>query len=99
MFAIVTPILSIILVGYLFGKRRGKNGKKPGPPVHDDLVQRDFTAGTLDELWLTDITEHPTDEGKLYLCAVKLLALPAEAPGPSMPPFGFHWEPASSSAR
>jgi putative transposase len=20
-----------------FGKRRGKNGKKPGPPVHDDL--------------------------------------------------------------
>ena len=27
-----------------FGKKRGKNGKKPGPPVHDDLVQRDFTA-------------------------------------------------------
>jgi transposase InsO family protein len=23
------------------------------------------------ELWLTDITEHPTAEGKLYLCAVK----------------------------
>jgi putative transposase len=22
-------------------------------------------------LWLTDITEHPTGEGKLYLCAVK----------------------------
>jgi putative transposase len=22
-------------------------------------------------LWLSDITEHPTDEGKLYLCAVK----------------------------
>jgi len=21
--------------------------------------------------WLTDITEHPTAEGKLYLCAVK----------------------------
>ncbi|WP_334139472.1 IS3 family transposase [Corynebacterium variabile] len=55
----------------VFGKRRGKNGKKPGPPVHDDLVQRDFTAGNLDELWLTDITEHRTDEGKLYLCAVK----------------------------
>ena len=27
-----------------FGKKRGKNGKKPGPPVHDDLVERDFTA-------------------------------------------------------
>ena len=22
-------------------------------------------------MWLTDITEHPTSEGKLYLCAVK----------------------------
>ena len=22
-----------------FGKKRGKNGKKPGPPVHDDLVE------------------------------------------------------------
>ena len=22
-------------------------------------------------LWLTDITEHPTDEGKLYFCAIK----------------------------
>ena len=54
-----------------FGKKRGKNGKRPGPPVHDDLVQRDFTADDVNELWLTDITEHPTDEGKLYLCAVK----------------------------
>ena len=27
-----------------FGKKRGRNGKKPGPPVHDDLVERDFTA-------------------------------------------------------
>ena len=23
------------------------------------------------QLWLTDITEHPTGEGKLYLCAIK----------------------------
>ena len=54
-----------------FGKKRGKNGKRPGPPVHDDLVERDFSADDVNELWLTDITEHPTDEGKLYLCAVK----------------------------
>ncbi|MBM7501521.1 transposase InsO family protein [Brachybacterium muris] len=54
-----------------FGKKRGKNGKRPGPPVHDDLVQRDFTADDVNELWLTDITEHPTGEGKLYLCAIK----------------------------
>src|SRR4051794_33759729 len=54
-----------------FGKKRGKNGKRPGPPVHDDLVQRDFTAQGPNQLWLTDITEHWTGEGKLYLCAVK----------------------------
>ena len=54
-----------------FGKKRGKNGKKPGPPVHDDLVKRDFTAAAPNRLWLSDITEHRTGEGKLYLCAVK----------------------------
>ena len=57
-----------------FGKkpRRGKGkGKKAGPPVHDDLVQRDFTATAANELWLADITEHHTLAGKLYLCAVK----------------------------
>ena len=54
-----------------FGKRkRGKNGKA-GPPVHDDLVARDFTAPAPNTLWLADITEHPTGEGKLYLCAIK----------------------------
>ncbi|WP_085984754.1 IS3 family transposase [Modestobacter italicus] len=51
-------------------RKRGLN-RKPGPPVHDDLVLRDFTAEAPNELWLTDITEHPTAEGKLYLCAVK----------------------------
>ena len=54
----------------MFAKRRGL-GRRPGPPVHDDLVERDFTATRLDELWLTDITEHRTGEGKLYLCAIK----------------------------
>ncbi|QDE36375.1 IS3 family transposase [Microbacterium foliorum] len=55
----------------VFGKKRAKNGKRPGPPVHDDLVKRDFSADDVNELWLTDITEHWTDEGKLYLCAIK----------------------------
>ncbi|MGX9349248.1 IS3 family transposase [Microbacterium sp. KNMS] len=54
----------------VFGKKRGKSGR-PGPPVFDDRVQRDFTATAPNELWLTDITEHRTAEGKLYLCAVK----------------------------
>ncbi len=39
--------------------------------MHDDLVKRDFTAGGPNELWLADITEHRTGEGKLYLCAIK----------------------------
>ena len=54
-----------------FGQKRGRNGKKPGPPVHDDLVQRDFTADAPNVLWLADITEHKTAEGKLYMCAIK----------------------------
>ncbi|MFJ9633409.1 IS3 family transposase [Streptomyces sp. NPDC101175] len=54
----------------VFGKKRGR-GKKAGPPVHDDLVSRDFTASGPNRLWLADITEHATDEGKLYHCAIK----------------------------
>ena len=63
-----------------FGKKRSRNGKKAGPPVHDDLcavvdetgrIRHEFTADGPNRLWLTDITEHRTGEGKLYLCAVK----------------------------
>jgi putative transposase len=50
--------------------RRG-SGKTPGPAVHDDHVQRDFTSQRPDQVWVTDITEHPTAEGKLYCCAIK----------------------------
>ncbi|MHA7284511.1 IS3 family transposase [Arthrobacter sp. TMS2-4] len=54
----------------VFAKKRGLT-RKAGPPVHDDHVQREFVAAGPDQLWLTDITEHRTDEGKLYLCAIK----------------------------
>ena len=54
----------------VFSKKRGLN-RNAGPPIHDDLVDRQFTAQSADELWLTEITEHRTDEGKLYLCAIK----------------------------
>ena len=50
-------------------RRRGKRAR-PAPPVHDDLVRRRFVADAPDRLWLTDITEHPTREGKVYLAAV-----------------------------
>lgn len=52
-------------------KGRRSSGKTPGPAVHDDLVQRVFSAPAPDVLWLTDITEHPTLEGKLYCCLIK----------------------------
>jgi len=59
----------------VFGKPRSKNGKKrkraPGTAAHPDRVARAFTADAPNRLWLTDITEHPTLEGKLYLCAIK----------------------------
>jgi transposase InsO family protein len=51
--------------------KKGRHGKRPGPAVHDDHVQRNFTAPRPDAVWLTDITDHPTLEGKLYCCAFK----------------------------
>jgi putative transposase len=54
----------------VFAKKPGLT-RKAGPPVHDDLVDRQFTAQGANQVWLTDITEHRTDEGKLYLCAIK----------------------------
>lgn len=51
-------------------RSRGRH-RKAGPPVHDDLVKWDFTAEASNRLWLTDITEHSTGEGKLYLCAIE----------------------------
>jgi len=54
----------------VFAKKRGLN-RKAGPPVHDDLVDRSFTADGPNRLWLTDITEHRTDEGKRYVRAIK----------------------------
>lgn len=45
--------------------------RRAGAPVGDDLIARDFTADRLDEKWLVDITEHWTNEVRLYLCAFK----------------------------
>jgi transposase InsO family protein len=43
----------------------------PGVPTADDLVDRMFARDRPNRLWLTDVTEHPTREGKVY-CAVVL---------------------------
>ena len=39
-----------------------------------DLIGRDFTATSIDQRWCGDLTEIPTDEGKLYLATVLDLA-------------------------
>ena len=59
------------LVVVASARRRPRKKAKVHTPAHDDLVKRRFCADALDHLWLGDITEHPTKEGKLYLCAIK----------------------------
>jgi transposase InsO family protein len=34
-------------------------------------VRREFSSDAPNQLWLADITEHRTDEGKVYVCAIK----------------------------
>ena len=55
---------------YGLPKRRLPRGAKVGKASSLDLVRRRFTADGPDRLWMTDITEHPTREGKIYCCAV-----------------------------
>jgi putative transposase len=50
--------------------KRKRRGPQSSGAVASDLVARRFARDAPDELWLTDITEHPTREGKLYCCAV-----------------------------
>ena len=60
-------------------KKRSKAGST-GPAPHDDLlavvdehgvVRHEFVADEPNKVWLWDISEHPTREGKLYICAIK----------------------------
>jgi transposase InsO family protein len=49
-------------------RRRAK--RVPAQKTVTDLVKRQFTADGPNRLWVTDITEHPTREGKVYCCVV-----------------------------
>ena len=64
-------IARLMKLAHLHGiyRRRSKH-HRPLPAVHDDLVRRRFVADAPNRLWLTDITEHPTREGKVYCAAV-----------------------------
>lgn len=50
---------------------RPKYRRVPNVATASDLVQRQFDRDGPNQLWVTDITEHPTREGKIY-CAVVL---------------------------
>ena len=51
-------------------RRRGCTVRDPDAQASADLVNREFTADAPNRLWITDITEHPTAEGKVYCAAV-----------------------------
>jgi transposase InsO family protein len=38
--------------------------------IASDRVERQFARTGPDQLWVTDITKHPTREGKVYCCDV-----------------------------
>jgi transposase InsO family protein len=48
----------------------GKVKRLRGVVTADNLVNRKFHRPHPNELWVTDITEDPTREGKVYCCAV-----------------------------
>ncbi|MGH7133885.1 MAG: IS3 family transposase, partial [Phycisphaerales bacterium] len=50
---------------------RSRFHRIPNTPTAADLVDRQFGRSEPDRLWVTDITEHATHEGKVY-CAVVL---------------------------
>jgi transposase InsO family protein len=70
----------------LFGRtpkrRKGLTKQDKNAPKFPDLLRRDFTASKPNLKWCGDITEIPTDEGKLFMATVidlfarKLLACP-----------------------
>lgn len=52
-------------------RTRGFTRRAPDATPAADLVQRDFTAPAPNRLWVTDLTMIPTDEGPLWLSAIR----------------------------
>jgi putative transposase len=57
-------------------KRRRRSLTRPDKAADPiaDLVKRDFSAEAVNQKWCGDLTEIPTDEGRLYLAIVEDLA-------------------------
>ena len=65
---IVSIIRELGIAGLPSRRRRKRNLVQQ--VTTEDLVNRDFPRDGPNQLWMTDITEHPTREGKLYCCCV-----------------------------
>jgi len=51
-------------------RSRGCTRRDPAAEPSDDLVDRQFDPVEPDRLWVMDVTEHPTAEGKVYVAVV-----------------------------
>ena len=58
------------LEGIYRRKKHFTTRRDPKAALSDDLVNRQFTVDRPDVLWVGDVTEHPTTEGKVYLATV-----------------------------
>ncbi len=58
------------IVGIHRRKFRGCTRRDPDATPAEDLVKRNFNPTERDRLWVMDVTEHPTAEGKVYLAVV-----------------------------
>ena len=66
---LIRKVMNRLNIKGIPGPRKGYSNLK-NVATCEDLLQRDFSASRPNEVWLTDITEHPTREGKLYCCGV-----------------------------
>ena len=66
----VEAVMSRAGISGIPGKRGSKKARME-TPLPGDLVKREFERDHPNQLWVTDVTEHRTSEGKIY-CAVVL---------------------------
>jgi putative transposase len=58
------------IAGIYRRKGHGCTRRDPAATAAEDLVKRQFAVDGPDRLWVMDVTEHPTGEGKVYLGVV-----------------------------
>jgi transposase InsO family protein len=69
--------------GIATGGLSARHGRRPAPrttdsrhdhPIAPNRLERNLTADRPDQVWLADISHIPSDEGWLYLAAIKDMA-------------------------